>query len=36
MRRGELYGHEVVDLLESAHLTKPEIDLLDEATWPKI
>jgi hypothetical protein len=36
MRRGELYGQEVVDLLESANLTKPEIDLLDEATWPKI
>jgi ATP-dependent Zn protease len=36
MRRGELYGQEVVDLLESANLTKPEIDLLDEATWPRI
>jgi ATP-dependent Zn protease len=35
MRRGELYGHEVVELLESAHLVKPEIDVLDEATWPK-
>ena len=36
MRRGELYGQEVVELLESANLTKPEIDILDEATWPTI
>src|SRR4051812_7746963 len=36
MRKGELYGQEVVELLESAHLVKPEIDVLDEATWPRI
>jgi ATP-dependent Zn protease len=36
VRRRELYGNEVVELLESAHLAKPEIDVLDEATWPTI
>jgi hypothetical protein len=33
---GELYGDEVVDLLEEAQLERPEIDVLDEATWPRI
>jgi ATP-dependent Zn protease len=33
---GELYGDEVTDLLESAHLRRPDIDVLDEATWPAI
>ena len=33
---GELYGDEVVDLLEDARLRKPEIDVLDEAPWPTI
>ena len=32
----ELYGDEVVALLDSAGLEKPTIDLLDEATWPVI
>jgi ATP-dependent Zn protease len=36
MQKGELYGQEVVELLESAGLSKPDIDLLDDATWPKI
>jgi hypothetical protein len=33
---GELYGDEVTDLLDDARLVKPEIDVLDEATWPVI
>jgi SpoVK/Ycf46/Vps4 family AAA+-type ATPase len=33
---GELYGDEVTDLLDEARLVKPEIDVLDEATWPVI
>jgi cell division protease FtsH len=33
---GELYGEEVTDLLDDARLHKPEIDVLDEATWPTI
>jgi hypothetical protein len=33
---GELYGDEVTDLLESAYLRRPEIDVRDEATWPVI
>ena len=33
---GELYGNDVIDLLEECRLVKPEIDVLDEATWPVI
>jgi ATP-dependent Zn protease len=33
---GELYGDEVVNLLEDAHLERPDIDLLDEESWPVI
>ena len=33
---GELYGDAVVDLLEEARLERPEIDVLDEETWPRI
>jgi ATP-dependent Zn protease len=36
MERGEMYGNEVVDLLDNVGLVKPEIDVLDEATWPKV
>jgi ATP-dependent Zn protease len=36
MERGELYGNEVVDLLDNVGLVKPNIDVLDEATWPKV
>jgi ATP-dependent Zn protease len=32
----ELYGDDVVELLDSARLRKPEIDVLDETTWPVI
>src|SRR3712207_2310490 len=33
---GELYGDEVVQLLDDAKLERPEIDLLDEDSWPVI
>jgi hypothetical protein len=33
---GEMYGDDVVELLDSAELRKPEIDVLDEETWPAI
>jgi hypothetical protein len=33
---GELYGDDVVQLLEDARLERPEIDLLDEDSWPVI
>ena len=33
---GELYGNDVIDLLDECRLVKPEIDVLDEATWPVI
>jgi SpoVK/Ycf46/Vps4 family AAA+-type ATPase len=33
---GEMYGDEVTDLLDEVRLVKPEIDVLDEATWPAI
>jgi ATP-dependent Zn protease len=36
MERGEMYGNEVVDLLDHVGLVKPEIDVLDEKTWPKV
>jgi ATP-dependent Zn protease len=31
----ELFGDELVELLESANLRRPEIDYLDEASWPR-
>ena len=33
---GELYGDDVVQVLEDARLERPEIDLLDEDSWPVI
>jgi ATP-dependent Zn protease len=36
IEKGEIFGNEVVDLLDSVALRKPEIDVLDEATWPAI
>ncbi len=33
---GELYGDDVENLLKSVDLRKPEIDLLEESTWPAI
>ena len=34
--KGELYGDELVGLLERQGLTKPEIDWTKEETWPRI
>jgi ATP-dependent Zn protease len=34
--RRELHGDEVVDLLDRSHLRRPEIDLNDDACWPKL
>ena len=31
----ELFGNELVELLESVNLRRPEIDYLDEASWPR-
>jgi ATP-dependent Zn protease len=36
VEKRELYGDEVVHLLDSVNLCKPEIDVLDEAAWPAI
>jgi ATP-dependent Zn protease len=36
MEKRELYGDEVVRLLEDSNLKVPEYDLLDEASWPTI
>jgi ATP-dependent Zn protease len=33
---GELYGDDVMSLLDGVGLRKPVIDVLDEATWPRI
>jgi ATP-dependent Zn protease len=34
--RKEIYGDEVTDLLDSVELRRPEIDLLDDRTWPQV
>jgi cell division protease FtsH len=36
IQRREMHGDEVVELLESVGLVRPEIDLLDEQTWPPV
>ena len=36
VERREIYGDEVVALLDAANLTIPEVDPLDEANWPRI
>ena len=33
---GELYGDEVTDMLDECRLVKPEIDVLDDTSWPVI
>jgi hypothetical protein len=33
---GELYGDDVTSLLDGVGLRKPDIDVLDETTWPAI
>ncbi|MES1247074.1 MAG: AAA family ATPase [Actinomycetota bacterium] len=34
--KGELYGDELVHLLDAQHLQKPEIDWTKDETWPRI
>ena len=36
IERKELHGDEVVDLLNGVGLRRPEIDLLDDSTWPRV
>jgi ATP-dependent Zn protease len=36
IERKEIYGDELVELLESCDLVMPEVDLRDEAAWPKV
>ncbi|MGN6371891.1 MAG: AAA family ATPase [Solirubrobacteraceae bacterium] len=36
VRRRELHGDEVVDVLDAAQLQAPEIDVTDETVWPKL
>jgi hypothetical protein len=36
VERREMHGDEVVELLERAQLQVPEIDLMDEAAWPRM
>jgi cell division protease FtsH len=34
VERREMHGDEVLDLLEQAHLTLPEVDLANDESWP--
>jgi hypothetical protein len=34
--RRELHGDEVVELLNKVGLVRPEVDLLDDRTWPQV
>jgi ATP-dependent Zn protease len=36
IERRELYGDELLDLLNAANLVTPEVDLRDEKEWPRI
>jgi hypothetical protein len=36
VERREMYGNEVIDLLEGLQITVPEVDLHAEETWPRI
>jgi hypothetical protein len=36
VKRRELYGDEVVDLLEAADPEPPVIDVTDRSIWPKV
>ena len=36
IERRELHGDEVVEVLDEVGLRRPDIDLLDERTWPRI
>ena len=36
VERKEMHGDEVVELLSSVGLQKPQIDLMDDNTWPTV
>jgi ATP-dependent Zn protease len=36
IERKEMHGDEVVDLLNSVGLKRPELDLMDDTTWPTV
>jgi hypothetical protein len=36
MEKGEIYGDQLTELLDSVGLVKPELDLLKEETWPAL
>ena len=36
IERKEMHGDEVVDLLNSVGLKRPELDLMDDSTWPTV
>jgi hypothetical protein len=36
IEKGEIYGDELIELLDRQHFVKPELDLSDEATWPRM
>jgi ATP-dependent Zn protease len=36
VERREIFGDELVNVLDGVGLSKPELDLADEATWPKM
>jgi ATP-dependent Zn protease len=36
VERKEMYGDEVVEMLNSVGLQRPALDLMDESTWPKV
>jgi ATP-dependent Zn protease len=36
VERKEMHGDEVVDLLGSVGLQRPQIDLMDDSTWPTV
>ena len=36
IEKREMYGDEVVELLDSANLVKPRIDPLSEDSWPEV
>jgi ATP-dependent Zn protease len=36
IEKGELYGDDLINLLDRQHLVKPEIDWTKDETWPQI
>jgi ATP-dependent Zn protease len=36
IERKEMHGDEVVDMLNSVGLKRPDLDLMDDRTWPTV